>query len=335
MCFYFLNIVGGGAVGGLLAWRLSHSTTHTVSLLCRSTYDQIKSHGIPITSLQYGNATYHPESLYRTIDDAIAHATSFDYVLVALKALPNIYDSSEVISKAVGPGTMILLFQNGIGVEEPFLKRFGKGNPVVSCVSFVSVCKENREEEGSGLGGWRLRHGGFTMVVAGFANEQHTNEDLQKLHNLFAEFQHSGGIDCLIKSDIQAYRWQKQILNGSTNPVSVLSRLSCQEMVRHKRYRRMLKDVMAEIFAVAESVIKGKLPGTNGILDPPAAIRYIEGIEAPVYTSMLEDALNKRHMETEVILKNPIDLAEKHGVAVPHMRALYESLLKIEQAYKK
>ncbi|KAJ1915698.1 hypothetical protein LPJ71_002069 [Coemansia sp. S17] len=321
-------IVGGGAIGGLFAWRLSLSRDVTVSIVCRSNYTQVKNTGYLITSAQFGSGIYRPKGVYQTVEQAVeAEGPAYDYVIVALKALPNIYDSSERVAAAVGPNTMIVLFQNGIGIEEPFAKRF-PNNPLVSSVSFVSVKQESPGE---------LRHGGFSLLAAGLHNAPRSVADRyhDKLQFLFSAFE-SQGVSCMIEADIQPYRWQKHILNGSTNPVSVIcGGSSCQEMVNNSHCKWLLEESMAEIFVLGKIVTGKSFPGVDGIVDPQSATDYIKSIPVPVYTSMLVDSQCKRPMERDVILKNPIALAEKHGVDVPHMRALYALTTMIEGGYTK
>ncbi|KAJ2805074.1 hypothetical protein H4R20_002239 [Coemansia guatemalensis] len=318
-------VVGGGAIGGLFAWRLSLSKDIVVSIVCRSNYVEVKSGGYMINSAQFGTAVYRPAKVYQTVEEAVEEEGPYDFVVVALKALPNIYDSSERIAAAVGEGTMVLVFQNGIGVEEPFARRFPRA-AVVSTVTFVSV---KQEEPGM------LRHGGFSMLASGVHNVEsgmmaQAQAKLQFLSDVFV----SQGVSSIIEADIQPYRWQKHILNGSTNPVSVICNgASCQEMAKNGYCRKLLEDTMAEIFVLGKKVTGKSFPGVDGIVDPQSATEYIRSIPVPVYTSMLVDSQCKRPMERDVILKNPIALADKHGVDVPHMKALYAMVTMIEEGY--
>ncbi|KAJ2568683.1 hypothetical protein IW140_003672 [Coemansia sp. RSA 1813] len=327
-------MIGGGAIGGLFAWRLSLSRNVLVSLVCRSNYHRVKSNGYLMNSAQFGQGVYRPYKVYQTVEEAAEdQGAVFDYVIVALKALPNLYDSSQRVVQAVGPNTMILLFQNGIGIEQPFVARF-PDNPLVSTVAFISV---KQVDETTNDGPVVLRHGGFSFLAAGLHHTTGGLQDMAKLHFLFDAFESSGGVSTIIESDIQPYRWQKHILNGSTNPVSVIcgGSTSCQEMVANPFCKKMLEDIMAEIFVLGKKVTGKPFPGVDGITDPQSATDYIASIPVPVYTSMLVDSQCKRPMERDVILKNPIELADKFGVDVPHMRALYAMLTMIEEGYSR
>ncbi|KAI8323619.1 2-dehydropantoate 2-reductase [Martensiomyces pterosporus] len=317
-------VVGGGAIGGLFAWRLSLCRNVIVSVVCRSNYQAVAEHGYLINSAQFGTAIYRPKGLYKSVSEAAMYGGPFDYVIVALKALPNIYDSSEVIAPAVSDSTMVVLFQNGISIEDPYVKRFPT-TPIASSVSFISV-KQTAPGE--------LRHGGFSLLAAGMHNKP-TPSNTDKLRFLLDAFE-SQGVSSLFETDIQPYRWQKHILNGSTNPVSVVcGGSSCQEMVNNDYCCKLLEELMAEIFVLGKKVTGKSFPGVDGIVDPQTATDYIKSIPVPVYTSMLVDSQCKRPMERDVILKNPIELAEKHGVDVPHMKALYALLTMIEEGYSK
>ncbi|KAJ2402647.1 hypothetical protein GGI23_000559 [Coemansia sp. RSA 2559] len=326
-------IVGGGAIGGLFAWRLSLSRNVLVSIVCRSSYQRVKTHGYLVNSAQFGQGVYRPYQTYQTVDEAMEAqgGGAFDYVIVALKALPNLYDSSQRVAQAIGPHTMILLFQNGIGIEQPFVERF-PDNPLVSTVAFISVKQVDDTSDGPVV----LRHGGFSFLAAGM-HHLGGPQEMAKLHFLFDAFESPGGVSTIIESDIQPYRWQKHILNGSTNPVSVIcgGSTSCQEMVANPFCKKMLEDIMAEIFVLGKKVTGKPFPGVDGIIDPQSATDYIASIPVPVYTSMLVDSQCRRPMERDVILKNPIDLADKLGVDVPHMRSLYAMLTMIEEGYSR
>ncbi|KAJ1939897.1 hypothetical protein EC988_007186, partial [Linderina pennispora] len=127
---------GGGAIGGLVAWRLSINHNLSVSVVCRSNYDAISRHGYRISSALYGEGTYMPESVFASVEQAQS-AGPYDYVVVALKALPNIYDCPSLIAPVISANTMIILMQNGIGIEASFAERFPE-TPLASTACFVS-----------------------------------------------------------------------------------------------------------------------------------------------------------------------------------------------------
>lgn len=134
------HVVGAGAVGCFYGSRL-HQPQHTrpvlVSLVCRSNYAAIKSHGVRLQTRNYGDYSFHPEHVFPS--NAVAgKGYEWDYVVVTTKALPDVTDDSAAIVPVVGPGTGIVLIQNGVGVEEPYRRQFPR-NTVLSAVTIVSA----------------------------------------------------------------------------------------------------------------------------------------------------------------------------------------------------
>lgn len=64
------------------------------------------------------NPTYHIVLVVRTVEEAKAFGP-FDFIVVTLKALLDVYDTGEIIAPAVEEGkTTIVLIQNGFGKSE-------------------------------------------------------------------------------------------------------------------------------------------------------------------------------------------------------------------------
>ncbi|HVO85167.1 MAG TPA: 2-dehydropantoate 2-reductase N-terminal domain-containing protein, partial [Syntrophobacteria bacterium] len=127
-------VVGTGAVGGFYGGRLALAGAR-VATLCRSDYDTVRSHGITVDSI-WGDFQFTPEKVIRR---AAEYGPTPDYILVALKVLPGV-DQVEIIKDAVGPGTAIILIQNGIGIDEPVAAAF-PGNEVIGAVAFIAVSR--------------------------------------------------------------------------------------------------------------------------------------------------------------------------------------------------
>lgn len=53
-------------------------------------------------------------------------AIMVDYVVVSTKNIPEITRIENLIAPVVSPETSIVLIQNGLGIELPFLKKFPK-----------------------------------------------------------------------------------------------------------------------------------------------------------------------------------------------------------------
>ncbi|KAJ0381916.1 hypothetical protein COL922a_013588 [Colletotrichum nupharicola] len=132
-------VVGCGPVGTMCAFALQESGQATVTVILRSNFDLVKSQGFRIQSVDHGEIdSWRPRNIERTVHDSLQHGP-FDYVVVALKNLPDVYSIPNIIAPAVTlDRTSIVLVQNGIDIEQPFVDAFPKtillsGVPMIGC----------------------------------------------------------------------------------------------------------------------------------------------------------------------------------------------------------
>ena len=104
-------IFGAGAVGAYFGGRLAQAGAD-VSVVGRSDYEEIKANGFDIKSIK-GDFHFTPNQVVRS---AAEYQGKADLLLVASKVLPEI-DVPAMIRDAVHPGTVIMLAQNGIAIE--------------------------------------------------------------------------------------------------------------------------------------------------------------------------------------------------------------------------
>src|SRR5205807_2168678 len=101
-------------------------------------YTAISTKGLSLRTRSFGDYTVKPHTVFPSISAAVASGGKWDYVVVTTKALPDAGDESKDIEGLVGEWTKIVLIQNGVGVEEPYRKRFAD-TPIVSGVTIVSA----------------------------------------------------------------------------------------------------------------------------------------------------------------------------------------------------
>jgi 2-dehydropantoate 2-reductase len=123
-------------VGCFYGSRLHQPGRALVSLVCRSNYTAIKTQGVCLQTRNFGEFLFQPEHVFPSIPAAAGY--QWDYVVITTKALPDVSDDSAKIVPTVGARTAIVLIQNGVGVEEPYRRRFPR-NPVLSAVTVISA----------------------------------------------------------------------------------------------------------------------------------------------------------------------------------------------------
>ncbi|KAG8904818.1 hypothetical protein FRB99_001124 [Tulasnella sp. 403] len=167
-------IVGAGAVGCFYGSRLHNLERNVlVSLICRSNYKTIvAAGGVEMQTTKYGDYMFKPEYVFPDVGSAVTPASAhrvnrfvdgevgWDYLVITTKALPDVEDDSALIVPLVGayPAAGIVLIQNGVGVEEPYRRRFGGDVPILSAVTVVSA-----EQVRSGV----VRHNRWTRISVG------------------------------------------------------------------------------------------------------------------------------------------------------------------------
>ena len=294
--------VGTGAIGGFYGGKLAQAGAR-VSTLCRSDYETVKSEGIRVAST-FGDFHFTPE---KVLGDLSEYSPPPDYILVGLKVLPEI-DTAEIIRDVVGPGTAILLLQNGVEIEESVARAF-PNNEIISGLAFICV---TRTDPG------HIVHVDFGRLVIGRfpAGKSDKTDHLARLFN-------ESGVPCTVSEDVVTDRWRKLVWNAPFNPISVLGGgADTKTMVDNPESLKLARQVMEEVCRIAEA--EGH-PLPAGVVE-----ENIEGTRrmSPYKSSMLVDFEAGRPMEVEAILGNGIRAAKRHKIAVPHMESLY-GLLKL------
>lgn len=339
-------IVGAGAVGCFYASKLHQKYQGReilVSLVCRSNYKAIAANGVSLETHSFGNYHFTPHKVFGSIDEAGKVDFKWDFVVVTTKALPDVtndaHDIRGLVTKGVD-GSCIVLIQNGVGIEEVHRIEFPH-NPIVSAVTVISaeqtrpgVIRQNR---------WtRITMGTYTngqakpntLLSSPQLLDQLTTVTDQHIHNLVAWFTASGIKDAEFTPEIQLQqtRWHKLCINASMNPSSVLSGGTTNSRMSLDPHLRIhLEECMNEIFLTAPQILG--IPFNPSKHASPAKILKSTERNTHGKPSMLLDWQNNRPMELEVILGNPIRIAQREGLQMPRLHTLY-ALLKMAQTRK-
>ncbi|KAI0175174.1 2-dehydropantoate 2-reductase [Pestalotiopsis sp. NC0098] len=336
--------VGAGAVGCFYASRLHHPS-HNVytSLTARSNYSVIESSGVTLQTHTFGDYTFKPHVVFPSVQTAVPNSESaskaprggWDFIIVTTKALPDLSDDSELIAPVVSPNTCIVLIQNGVGVEEPYRKRFPR-NPIVSAVTIVSAeqikqgtIRQNRWTRislgpyGNGLDG----QPGSSSESKQLVDQGHAR--MVQLAKWWTELGGIKDVEPHTEIELQTIRWHKLCINAAFNPTAVVSGgRGNADQLKDPELRRHILGVMNEIRDAAPKVL-GK-PFSDDLATPEKIIRSTER-NTGAKPSMLLDWEAGRPMELEVILGNPVRIARKAGVEMPRLQSLYALLKSMQQ----
>jgi len=241
---------------------------------------------------------------------------------VSTKALPDVSDDSEILEGLVSDKTAIVLIQNGLGVEDPYTKRFPRA-PICSAVT-IATCAQ--PEHG------HIQHNRWTRINSGAylphldTNQpQATDAHATQRNDAFINLLKQGGIkdaEAYSHAKLQLVRWHKIAINASFNPSSVLtlsppnaSMASEPEMQRH------ILAVMHEILSTAPKVLGVPMPAD--FATPEQIIRSTMKNTSGSRPSMALDWEMGKRLEIEVILGNPLRKARERGLEMPRLQTLY------------
>jgi 2-dehydropantoate 2-reductase len=298
-------VVGAGAVGGFYGGLLARQGMR-VAVVCRSEAETVARKGFRIHSEVLGDWLFQPEQVLRTPS---SEPFVPDYLLLTTKVLVG-EDRAALIRPALGPRTVIVVLENGIGIEAPLASAF-PDHELISALAFVCVSR---------IGPGEIHHQAYGALTLG-RYPQGISPAAERLAATFRQ----AGVTVELTADIITARWRKAVWNAAFNPASVLG--GCVDTARlmaDPRTVRMLRRAMTEVCAVA-SAAGHPLPlqTVDAMLESTARM-------PPYRTSMTLDALHGRPLEREAILGAMIEQAQRLGVAVPTLET-FDALLRLHE----
>ena len=307
-------VVGAGAIGGLLAVKLS-AAGEDVSIIAR---------GPHLAAIQ--------KSGLRLIEDSgetvariratsnIADLEPQDLVILGLKA-HQVTPIVDQLPHLYGPQTMVLTAQNGIPWWY-FFKLGGRfegqrlesvdpgghiaqGLPVDRVIASVVYPAAEIIEPGV------IKH----IEGNRFSLAEIDNSETPRLQAV-SEVLRRAGFKAPIVADVRADIWTKLWGNLSFNPISALTHATLEGLCRYPLTRALAADLMREAQAVGEAL---------GIRFRISIEKRIAGGEAvgAHKTSMLQDVEAGRVLEADALLGSVRELGRLVEVPTPHIDAVY------------
>jgi 2-dehydropantoate 2-reductase len=303
-----LCVAGAGAVGALLAARLTRGGVATALLARGAALDAIRRDGITVTD-RSGTWQARPAAVGTAAD-----LGPQDFVVAAVKAwqLPAL---AESLAPALLPHTTVVTAVNGIpwwyfhghparggecGLEEadPGGRIWRALGPrrALGCVVTLGA-----EQQAPG----RVRHAWGAQVAVGEPSGG-ASERVDQLASLLE----AGGLKVIRSAQVRTDLWRKLLFNLGINPVSLLVGAGVDRILAGEGLRGLLERMVEEGLRVAHA------DGVDVQADPQEQVSGLAGLGG-FRTSMLQDLEARRPTELEAIVGAVVALAQRHGVAVP------------------
>jgi 2-dehydropantoate 2-reductase len=207
----------------------------------------------------------------------------------------------------LGPDSVVLLLQNGLGNEE-CASRVVDARRILGGVAFVCL---NRTAPGE------VRHTAFGYLKADCFSPGGDPESIERVRQAFLR----AGVGFHRAESLPYLKWEKLVWNVPFNGLSAsFGGVDTLSILEHAPSKRLAGELMQEVIDAARS--------QSIRLDPKLVSDNLEKTLSmgPYRTSMCLDRLARRPLEAESIVGEPLRRAERKGVSLPRMQALYAHL---------
>lgn len=308
-----IGIAGAGAIGSALAVRLSHAGHH-VSMLARGkTLALIKDKGLTLHD-QHGVTHAMPAA-----SDQAADMGEQDIIFVCTKSqdLPSILPT---ITSWIGQNTIVIptvngvpwwyFYQEGGRFEGQSVKSVDPDNQIPSWVPneavIGSVIFITAEMKAPGEIHSIAPH---LMILGEPSGEM--SERLLAVRQVIE----NAGMEARATDRIRDNLWTKIIANISSNPVSVLTYATLEQLYSADGLQSVAKQIMREVLLVAASY------GARIPFDPFTFVKLGEEM-GPFKTSMLQDLERGKPLELGAIGDAVLELGARYDIPMPVTQAI-------------
>ncbi len=290
-------VVGAGAIGGWVAASLALAGERVMALTSKGALDRI--------ALDEGGQT-------RTAQLSTFDGTA-DLLIVAVKATA-LDAAARSARTLVGPNTIIVPMLNGVPwwfVGDVRLNSIDPDGSIAEALPFEQIlgCVVHASCSRSADGTVIVKHAD-KLIIGEPGGE--SSERLARLQGLFerAELRPDPS------GNIRRAIWYKLWGNATINPLSALTRASCDRILADAECRAWMLEGMAELAAIGAAI---GCPIVESGEERMAVTARLGAFK----TSMLQDVDAGRPIELEALLGAPREIARAHGIATPALDRLY------------
>lgn len=312
-------VIGSGAVGiGLAASMLSQGAN--VSIFARGkTACEIQTNGIRRTGL-FTNYSFSKDEVNVYEDYSKIPKNTIDYVFIATKTTAN-DDISQKLSEnrdILKENSKIIIFQNGFGNDEPYLRFFDKKYVFSARVitGFTRPKKYISE---------------VTVYTEPILIGSLQKEDPKELQ-IIADMITASGIKCELTDEIDKYLWAKMLYNCTLNPLGAVLDVNYGKLTENEYTLEIMNNLIDEIFNVIKASSYSTLWNNS---DEYKDIFYSKLVPDTYnhYSSTHQDIQRKIKTEIDSLTGKVIQIGEKNNIDVSTNKIIYNLIKAIESEF--
>ena len=295
------GVIGTGAIGGYYGAKLAHSGQEVHFLLDKD-YEYVKKNGLQVDSCD-GSFHLSDVNAYSSTQDM----PTCDVVFVCLKSVNN-HLLAELLPPLLHQDTLVVLIQNGIGLEADVQKMF----PRLELAAGLAFICSAKTEPG------HINHQCYGYINIG--NYSCHNEEL--MNQLIRDFK-KANVDANLVEYHEA-RWKKAVWNMPFNGMTVALNTRTDLLLKNPSTFKLIKEQMLEVIHTAQQM------GVN--IPMSFADKMIQNTldMTPYSPSMKLDYDYHRPMEIYYLYTRPLEEARKHGLQMPKLEMLEAELQFLE-----
>lgn len=292
------GIIGTGAIGGYYGAKLTQ-VGKDVHFLLHSDYEYMKEHGLQIDSCD-GSFHLSKVNAYSRAEDMPV----CDVVLVCLKSVNN-HMLPSLLPSVVGKKTLVVLIQNGIGLEADIQEMF-PDTWIAAGLAFICSAKTHP--------------GTINHQCYGYINIGNFSCPRQELIDCVISDFREAGVEAN-EVEYNEARWKKAVWNMPFNGMTVALNTQTDVLLAHPSTLQLIRDQMMEV------VLAARACGVKNIGESFVDKMIYNTIHMTPYSpSMKLDYDFHRPMEIDYIYTRPIEEARKAGYKMEKLDMLEKQL---------
>lgn len=291
-------VIGTGAVGGYYGAMLARAG-HEVNFLFHNDYEHVLAHGLQVHSC---NGDFLLPTVHAYNDTALM--PEVDVVIVGLKTTNNRL-LSTLLPPLLHTDTIVLLIQNGVGVEDDVQAQF----PNAQLAAGLAFICSSKTEPGV------VNHQFYGSINLG----NYSVSDSERFLRLVADFTEAGVPAHNV--EYNEARWRKAVWNMPFNGMTVVMNCRTSDLLAQPQMRQVIREQMLEVIHAAWAC------GVTAISEDFADAMIQSTLNmVPYYPSMKLDYDFHRPMEIDYLYTRPLQIARQHGFVMPRLEMLEAQL---------
>ena len=310
-------VIGAGGVGIGLATSVA-SQGADVSIYARGeTAKAIKENGIKRCGL-FTHYEIREIPVYESYEEIPKN--HFDYIFICSKTTAN-EDIAENLNRnraILNKSTKIIIFQNGFGNDEHYLKHFTK-KQVFSARVITGFTRPERHISEVTV---------YTEPILLGSLQGENPDSLQEIADLIT----ASGIKCEITYEVDKYLWAKMLYNCTLNPLGAILDVTYGKLTENQYTLDIMNSIIDEIFEVIKASPYETLWDTA---DEYRDIFYSKLVPDTYnhYSSTHQDIQRKIPTEIDSLNGKVIQLGKLNNVNVKTNEFIYNLIKAIESTF--